>query len=127
MNTIKNLENNSTLETKFDKDGNKVSMFETVKEVYDETIIKEQIVSLSQNKTTSHQAGNVKYMYDINTLLMIEAGVPKKCKMGHLKEDNIYLMNYRKDIFQYQLLENVMGDDNKKDDNVEKCLLLTNG
>ena len=102
-------------------------MFETVKEVYDETIIKEQIVSLSQNKTTSHQADNVKDIYNINTLLMIEAGVPKKCKMGHLKEDNIYLMNYRKDIFQYQLLENVMGDDNKKDDNVEKCLLLTNG
>ena len=101
-------------------------MFETVKEVYDEKIIKKQIVSLSQNKTTSHQADNVKDIYNINTLLMIEAGVPKKCKMGHLKEDNIYLLNYRKDIFQYQLLENVMGDDNKKDDNVEKCLLLTN-
>ena len=78
MNTIKiNKENNYTIETKFDKDGNKVSMFETVKEVYEEKIIKEYIILLSRDNTTSLQADNVDYLDDINGLLIIEEGVTK--------------------------------------------------
>ena len=45
MNTIKKEGNNSTAETKYDKHGNKVLMFETVKEVDEGIIIKELITS----------------------------------------------------------------------------------
>ena len=55
-------------------------MFETVKEVDEEKIIKEHITSLSMNNTTSLQADNVEDIYDINCLLMIETGVTKKLK-----------------------------------------------
>ena len=42
-----------------------------------------------------------------------------------MKDDNIYLLNDNKDNFQDQLLENLMDDDNRNDENVEKDLLLT--
>ena len=53
MNTIlKKKENNSTIETKFDNHDNKVSMYETVKEVYKEKIIKENITLLTRDNAT---------------------------------------------------------------------------
>ena len=52
-------------------------MFETVKEVYEEKIIKEDIILLSRDNTTSLQADNVDYLDDINGLLIIEEGVTK--------------------------------------------------
>ena len=56
---------------------------------------------------------------------MIEEGVTKKRKIGQLKDDNFYLLNSKRYNLQEQLLENVMDDDNKKHENVEKVLLLT--
>ena len=56
---------------------------------------------------------------------MNEAGVTKKIKIGSLKYDNVYLLNYMKDNFQDQLLQIVMDGDNKKDENIEKVMLLT--
>ena len=53
LNTIlKKKENNSTIETKSDKHDNKASMYETVKEVYKEKIIKEKITLLTRDNTT---------------------------------------------------------------------------
>ena len=45
LNTTKKKEKNYTIETKYDKDGNKVSMFETVKEVDEEKMTKQHITS----------------------------------------------------------------------------------
>ena len=42
-----------------------------------------------------------------------------------MKDDNVYLLNDMKDNFQDQLLENVMDNDNKKDEKIEKVMLLT--
>ena len=49
----KNKENKSTIEKKYDKHFNKNSMYETVKEVEEETIIEENIMSLTRDNTTS--------------------------------------------------------------------------
>ena len=54
LNTItKNNEIKSNIEKKYDKHGNKISMYETVKEVEEETIIEENIMSLTRDNTTS--------------------------------------------------------------------------
>ena len=74
----KNKENKSTIEKKYDKHGNKNSMYETVKEVEDETIIEENIMSLTRDNTTSLQDENVEYIGKINNSLMIKEGVTKK-------------------------------------------------
>ena len=100
-------------------------MFETFKEVDEQTIIKELTTSFSSNKKTSLQTDNVEDLYDINYLIIIEAGVTKTEKIGQLKDDHVYLLNDMKYYFQDQLLENVMDDDNKKDESVEKVMLLT--
>ena len=42
-----------------------------------------------------------------------------------MKDDTVYLLNDNKDNFQDQLLENVLDDDNRNDENVEKYILLT--
>ena len=52
-------------------------MFEIVKEVDNETIIKKQITYLSWDNTISLQADNVEDLYDINYLRTIESGVTK--------------------------------------------------
>ena len=51
----KKKEKSSTIEKDFDKHGNKVSMYEAVKEVYEETIIKGNITFLTRYHTTSLQ------------------------------------------------------------------------
>ena len=79
LNTIeKNREKSSTIETKFDKNGNKVSMHETVKAVDQEKIIKENIKSLTRDNKTLLQYDNVEDIGEIKNSLMIEAGVTKK-------------------------------------------------
>ena len=72
-------------------------MFETIKEVYEEKIIKEHIKSLSRVNTTSLQADNVEDRYDINDLLIIESGVTKIRKNEQLKDDNVYIYNNMKE------------------------------
>ena len=67
----KNKEKSYTIETKFDKSSNKVSMYETIKEVYEETIIKEHITLLTKDNTTSIQSDNVEDIGKINNSLMI--------------------------------------------------------
>ena len=42
-----------------------------------------------------------------------------------MKYYSVCLLNYAKDIFQEKLLEDVMDDDNKMNENFEKFLLLT--
>ena len=42
-----------------------------------------------------------------------------------MKDDNVYLLNNTKYNFQDQLLDNVMYDNNKKGENVEKCFFFT--
>ena len=74
----KNKENKSTIEKKYDKHFNKNSMYETVKEVEEETIIEENIMSLTRDNTTSLQDENVEYIGKINNSLMIKEGVTKK-------------------------------------------------
>ena len=60
LNTItKNKENNSTIETKFNKHGKKKSMYDTVEECGEETIIKGKITTLTSDNTTSLQSDNV--------------------------------------------------------------------
>ena len=53
-------------------------MFGTVKEVDEETIIKEHMKSLSRDNTTSLQADNVEDLDYINDLLIFGSGVTKK-------------------------------------------------
>ena len=101
-------------------------MFETIKKVYEEKIIKEHITSLLRDDTTLLQVDNVQDLDYINDLIIIEAGVTNiNEKNGQLKDDHIYFLNGMKDNFQDQLLENVIDDDNKKDENVDKVMLWT--
>ena len=58
---------------RFDKHGNKVSMYETLKEVDLETITKENITSLKRDHTTSLWSDNVDDTGKINNAPMIEA------------------------------------------------------
>ena len=55
-------------------------MYETVKEVYEEKIRKENIKSLIRDNTTSPQSDNVEDIGEINNSIMIEARVTKKIK-----------------------------------------------
>ena len=101
----------STIETKYDKYGNKISIFESFKEVDKEKTIKEHITSLSKDNKNPLQDDNVEGIDDINYLLLIEPGVTKK---GQLKDDNVHLLNDMRDNFQGRRLENVIDDEKKK-------------
>ena len=59
----------------FDQYGNKASMFETVNEVDKETVTKENNILLTRKPTPSQLSGNVHYLYEIYTQLIIEADV----------------------------------------------------
>ena len=62
LHTIENKENNSTIETKFDQYGNKVSMFETVEEVGEDTVTKEENILLTREPISFLLSGNVDYL-----------------------------------------------------------------
>ena len=53
-------------------------MYETVKEVDEEKITKENITLFARDHTTSIQYDKVEYIGEINNSLIIEAGVTKK-------------------------------------------------
>ena len=76
VHTIKNKKvNNSTIETKFDQCGNKVLIFETIKEVDGETVTKDKSTLLTREPTASLLSGNVEYSNEIKHSLMIEGDV----------------------------------------------------
>ena len=52
-------------------------MFETVKEVDEDRVTKDNNISLTRGPTASLLSGNVEYSDEINTSLMIEANVKK--------------------------------------------------
>ena len=82
MRTItKKKRNNSAIEKKFDKHGNKVSIYETVKEVDGKQITKENVTKFTRYNTTSLQSDNVENIDEINYLLMIETGVTEILKL----------------------------------------------
>ena len=56
---IKKKENNSTIEKKYYKHGNKVSVYDTVKDVDADKITKENITLLARDHTSSLQSDNV--------------------------------------------------------------------
>ena len=62
-----------TIETKFDKFGNKVSMLETSNEADYEKVTKENNISLSRDPTASLSSGTVEPFYKHDILLVIEA------------------------------------------------------
>ena len=66
----------------FDHYGNKVSMFETVKEVYKETVTKENNIFFTRYPTASIILGNFGYFDEIYTFLMIEEDVTKNQKQS---------------------------------------------
>ena len=65
----------STIEKYFNQYGNKVSMFEAVNEVYEQTVTVEDNILLTRDTTALLLSGNVEYLDETNTLLMIEADV----------------------------------------------------
>ena len=110
MNTItKKEDNNSTIEKTFDKHGNKAPMCDNVREVDEETIIKEDVKWLTSNNITLLQSDNIEDIAEINNSVIIEAGVTKK-RIRKLKNYYVYLLNYARYIFQENILENVLGN-----------------
>ena len=83
LHTIKK-ENNSTIEKKNYLYGNKVSMFDTVNQVDEETVTKENNIFLTRELTASLLSGNVEYLDAIDTSLMIEADVTKNKKISEI-------------------------------------------
>ena len=73
------------MEIKFEICGNKVSMYETVKEVDEETITKKNITLLTRDNTNLPQFDNVENIGENNNSIMIEAGVTKKLKKWTIK------------------------------------------
>ena len=58
-------ENNSTIDKKNDKHGNKVSMHENVKKVDKEAITNENLTLFTRDHSTSLQSNNIKDIYEI--------------------------------------------------------------
>ena len=52
-------------------------MFETVKEVYEETVTKENNILLTRKHNASFLSGNFEYLDEIDISLIIEADVTK--------------------------------------------------
>ena len=60
-------------------------MYETVKEVDEETITKKNITLLTRDNTNLPQFDNVENIGENNNSIMIEAGVTKKLKKWTIK------------------------------------------
>ena len=65
-------------------------MFEILKEVDEETVNKEKIILLTIETTAPFIFDDVEDLYEITTLLMLEADVKKKRK---LKDDFVFILN----------------------------------
>ena len=61
----------SIIKTTFDQYDNNVSMFETVIEVDEEIVTKEENILFTREPTTSILSGNVEYFDEIGILLLI--------------------------------------------------------
>ena len=72
---IEKKNNNSTIEKKDVKHGNKVSMYEAVKGVDEETNKRENITLFTRDRTSPLQSDNFEYVGEINKALMIESEV----------------------------------------------------
>ena len=95
-------------------------MHETVKEVDEETVTKENVTYFTRYDSTSLQYDNVEDIGEINKLLMIEVELTKNDKtIVKLKDNSLYLLKYVKHIIQDRPNENFVDDDNKKDEIVE--------
>ena len=70
---LKSKGSNVTIEKKYDKRGNKVSMYEAVKKVDKETVTKETIAVFTRDHITSLQSGNFEDICEINNVLIFEA------------------------------------------------------
>ena len=69
-------------------------MFETVKQFDEETVTKENNISLTRELTASILSVNVDYLDEIKNKLMIEGDVTKSKKsIGQLKYDSVFLLN----------------------------------
>ena len=64
-------------------------MFETVKKLNEEKVTKENNILLKREPTTSLLSGNIKYLDQINTSLIIEADVIKKNKKNNQKIEHL--------------------------------------
>ena len=69
-------------------------MFVNVKEVDEETVTKENNISLTREPTASFLSGYVEYPDEMNHSLMIEVDVIKnKESIGQFKYDSVFLLN----------------------------------
>ena len=72
--------NCSTIETKYDKYVKNVAVHETVKEVYEGTVTKENFTQFTRDHITSLESENVENIFEINNYLVIEAELTKTIK-----------------------------------------------
>ena len=85
---------NSTIETKFDKFVNKVSIVETSNKVDEEKVTKENNISLSMDPTASLPSVIVETSDKHDILIIIESEeTPPKNPTGFLKDDASFLLN----------------------------------
>ena len=69
-------------------------MFETVKEVEEEKVTKENNIYLTRDPTASLISCNVEYLDEIDASLMIEADATKdKESIRKLKDDSMFILN----------------------------------
>ena len=68
-------------------------MFETGKEVDEETVTKENNILLKREPSASLLSGNVDHLYEIHTPLFIETDVAKKKKIRKTEIFSVFLLN----------------------------------
>ena len=109
----------STIETKFDKFGNNISMLETSNKVDEEKVTKEKNISLSKDTTASYPSGIVETSDKNDISLMMEAEETTQNKStGNLKYDTLFLLNYEIQSKNDELIEK-----NKVDGKYEKSVI----
>ena len=84
----------STIEKHFHQYGNKVSMFEALNEVYEEKVTMEENMLLTRWPTALLLSGNVEYLDETNTLLILEADEIFKILIRKIKNIYVFLLNY---------------------------------
>ena len=93
--TVKKKKNNSTIQTKFYQYGNKVSMFETVKEVDEQIVTKDKNIQLKSEPTASLLSVHVEYLDETKHSFIIEGYIIKdRDSIGKLIYDSVFLLNY---------------------------------
>ena len=99
-------ENNYTIETKFNQYGNKISIFETVKEVDWEIVTKDNNNWLTRNTTDLLLSVDFHYSDEMKISLIIEGDVTEnKEYILQLKDDCVFLLNNVKITLHYKPIE----------------------